>query len=282
MKKRGIAVLVAIILILAVALPAFAITYGEPDEGQHPYVGMIGFYDENGDWLWRCSGTLLSPRLMLTAGHCTAYDPEYGTPASAEIWFDEEIIYDPDLDDYVNPVWATGVPYPHAGYVGLYIPDTHDIGVVVLDEPVEMARYGQLPPLGFLDDMANKKDRESVIFTDVGYGVNDMRPVVVSLRTRYKALSFLLNLENAVTDGYNLQTSNNPGKWAEDGVSGGTCFGDSGGPIFYGGYDSDLVVGIVSFGMNANCDGPDFAYRVDIVDSYDFLSDFAEYGITFP
>jgi len=168
-----------------------------------------------------------------------------------------------------------GVPYPHPDYIGLYIPATHDVGVVILDEPVSMPRYGELPELGMLDELATQRGHSDTVFTVVGYGLNDIKPEEISLRIRYKALSNLVSLRSALTDGYNLQTSNNPGQWADgDGISGGTCFGDSGGPVFYGGYDSDLVVGVTSFGLNANCTGTDFAYRLDIADSMDFLSQF--------
>ena len=39
--------------------------------------------------------------------------------------------------------------------------------------------------------------------------------------------------------------------------------GDSGGPVFYGGYESNVIVAVTSFGLNALCRGTDFAYRTD-------------------
>jgi secreted trypsin-like serine protease len=69
----------------------------------------------------------------------------------------------------------------------------------------------------------------------------------------------LQNLRSALTDGYNMQASNNLGR---DG--GGTCFGDSGGPVFLDGSASNLIVGVTSFGLSANtCRGVDFSYRLD-------------------
>ena len=277
MNKKWIITLIILAVLLVIAVPVAAITYGEQDYGEHPYVGLIGFYDEDWNWMWRCSGTLLSDQLVLTAGHCTAYDPEYGTPAHAKIWFDEQIFYDPDLDDYTNPDFYDGIPKPHPGWTGaLTIPETHDIGVVVLDQPVEgIDEFGQLPSLGLMDEVGSKSAKRKVILTSVGYGVNDMYPEQISLRTRYQAQSFLINLINAMTDGWNIMSSNNPGQWvgSEEYTSGGTCFGDSGGPVFLGGSDSDLIVGITSFG-NSACAGTDFSYRVDIQDSQDFLNQF--------
>ncbi|MBN2555202.1 MAG: trypsin-like serine protease [Anaerolineales bacterium] len=137
-----------------------------------------------------------------------------------------------------------------------------------------MPRYAQLPEAGMLDELATRRGHHEKVFTVVGYGLNDIRPETISYCIRYKALSNLVSLRSALTDGYNIQTSNNPGQWTEEGISGGTCFGDSGGPVFYGGYDSDLVVAVTSFGMNANCSGTDFAYRVDTADSLGFLAPF--------
>ena len=283
MNKKWLKTLIALALLLAVAIPVAAITFGEQDFGEHPYVGLIGFYDADGEWMWRCSGTLLSPQLVLTAGHCTGVDLELGAPAQARVWFDEEIIYDPVIDDYTNPVFYDGVPVPHPAWDGLlHIPETHDIGVVVLDEPVEgIDEFGQLPPLGVMDEVGAKSDKRQVILTSVGYGVNDLKPEprALSYRTRWQAQSFLIHLYNTYTDGWNIMSSNNPGQWvgseSEDVTTGGTCFGDSGGPVFLGLSDSDLVVGIVSFG-NSGCAGADFSYRVDIQDSYDFLGQFIE------
>ncbi len=35
----------------------------------YPYVGLVVFYDSAGEFIWRCSGSLIDPRTFLTAGH---------------------------------------------------------------------------------------------------------------------------------------------------------------------------------------------------------------------
>ena len=80
---------------------------------------------------------------------------------------------------------------------------------------------------------------------------------VTSFRERLMAQAQLTNLRSNLTDGFNLQTNGNgTGR-------GGTCSGDSGGPVFYGDFESDLIVGVTSFGLNSYCRGVDFAYRTD-------------------
>jgi secreted trypsin-like serine protease len=54
---------------------------------------------------------------------------------------------------------------------------------------------------------------------------------------------------------------------------GGTCYGDSGGPHFLGGVESNLIVSITVTG-DAVCKATDKTYRMDIDSARDFLEDF--------
>lgn len=299
MRKPMVGIALALVLVAAIVVPAAAITYGAVDS-EHPYVGMVGFFDENWNWLWRCSGTLLSDSVFLTAAHCTSPDPEIGTPAHARIWFTqtgEAIALDPILLDYpdlecwqADPdgrAWTgypcvskyTGTPIANPQYVGIVLPDTHDVGLVLLDQPAAGLGHGQLPTERYLDFLATRRGLNDVTFTSVGYGLNDVYPETISLRTRYYAVSHLISLKSALTDGFNIQTSNNPGGWLKDPdlPSGGTCFGDSGGPLFLTG--TNLVVGITSFGMNGSCSGTEFAYRTDSPSARSFL---VSHGVPVP
>ena len=144
-------------------------------------------------------------------------------------------------------------------------PNIHDVGVVILDEPyypdgtnAANSKYGELATDGYLDRaFKGARGGKDVFFRASGYGLSYASPVrAVSFRERLMADGKLVNLRSANTAGFNLQTQGN-GKG-----KGGTCSGDSGGPIFYP-KGSNTMVAVTSFGMNANCRGVDFAYRLD-------------------
>jgi hypothetical protein len=250
-----------IVLCLGQSGPGNAITYGEPDNGAHGYVGLALFLSE-GQIVTFCSGTLMSPSVFLTAAHCAAGSD------TALVWFDDVVERDNP------PVPILGLPIPHPAFDDFAtFPNTSDVGVVLLEEDVWMATYGELPDLGVLDALSTRRGHQNRLFTVVGYGLELIRPfdplVPPEFVTRRAAPSMLINLESALTDGYNLQTSGNPGQGMG---TGGVCKGDSGGPVLLG--DSNVVVGVISFGQNAICRGVGFHYRTDIDNTQDFLDGF--------
>lgn len=257
MRRRAVAVVAGFVMLLLAAYPAGAVTDGVPDGGAHPYVGLVVFYDAAGTPTHRCSGTLLSPTVLLTAGHCTE------GAASAQVWFDEFVTLDLG---YPFEGGYTGVPLTHPNFL-FVLPNTNDVGVVVLDKRVKGIRtFGVLPELGTLDALATERGRQETWFTVVGYGLQEVKPTEMAERTRLQAVVQLINLRSALTDGFNIHHTNAPG------TGGGTCFGDSGGPVFMG--DSNVIVGITSFGLNPNCVGGGFAYRTDIASAQDFILQF--------
>ncbi|MEN8260417.1 MAG: trypsin-like serine protease [Pseudomonadota bacterium] len=234
--------------------------WAPPDGDAHPYVGLV-IFDVEGQPSHRCSGTLLTPTLFLTAGHCTA-----GTDA-ARIWFETEIT-DPFFP-FTGGTSISGTPHTHPDFADFAgFPNTSDVGVVILDEPVWMPVYGQLPDVGALDGLDSRRGLQNQHFTIVGYGLQAVVPSLMADRVRYQGTPMLVELNSARTGGFNIHLSSNRGKRAP----GGSCFGDSGGPALL--HDSDVVAGVGSFVLNRNCVGAGFYYRVDTDHAQDFINDF--------
>ena len=266
MSKRTVLLAVLAAWLLSFAGSAGAITGNWTKDFVHDNVGLIVFYTPNtpageDPFSHRCSGTLISSTLMVTAGHCTQ-----GVD-SGRVYFQQAAApnYDPNAfggwggDPTTGYPYQNGVTFKRADNFGFLLgfPETGDLGVVVLDTPVTPANgFAKLPGVGDVDayiDAAAKKQQAR--FTVSGYGLSDQDPVPVSFRERLMATSYAVNNEAPITE-FNLKTTAN----ASQG-KGGTCNGDSGGPVFF--YGSNVIAAVTSFGMNGQCKGLDFSYRLD-------------------
>lgn len=264
MKKTIFTVVFLLVLVLSQVSAAQAVTDGELDGNRHPYVGLMVAQDAEGSPLWRCSGTLLSSTIFLTAGHCTE-----SPAAHVEIWFASDVESGIPGNGYPYDGEVGGTPYTHPQYN----PDAfylYDLGVVVLDRPVRKSKYGVLPGLNELDSLATSRGLQDVTFTAVGYGLQMSFPDAASWkennqRVRMVAYPHLVQINSGLVGDYSLLLSNNAN-------SGGTCFGDSGGPNFID--HSNVLAGVTSFGLNGNCAGTGGVYRVDKVDDLDWLATF--------
>ena len=257
---------IATILALAVVAvyPASAITNGELDGDGHPYVGIMVAIDENGDPRWRCSGALISPTVYVTAGHCTE------SPAvTAEIWFAADVESGipgngyPFVGEVSGTAWTSPAYNPNAFFL-------NDLGVVLLDEPVVLDEYATLvEEAGQLNALKTRRGLQNQTFTAVGYGLQQINPVFIQAeRVRMVATPHLIQINvPGFTGDFSILLSNNHS-------TGGTCFGDSGGPNFIG--DSNVIGGVTSFGINGNCAGTGGVYRLDRQHDLEWLNDFLE------
>lgn len=281
MKRTHIAIAVALITALVLVVPAAAVQFGEPDGNAHPQVGLLVFdteqcsVNDEGDEVcvdvptWRCSGTLLSSTVMVTAGHCT-----FGT-SGGRVWFDADV-----------GAGRPGNGYPFAGGTGIEFAEIHthpeydddafflhDAGIVILSSPVDDVAYGSLSPVGLLDEIATQRGLQDQSFTVVGYGLQSVVPTLQADLVRHRGEVRLIDVNGVfgIPKGTAASFTNAPG----EGVGpGGTCFGDSGGPVFYG--DSLEIAAITSFGVNANCAGTGGGYRVDTADDQAFINSFLD------
>ena len=262
MIRKSVLVVVALATcVAALVAPAMAITDGTRDT-VHTSVGLVRFTTVDGRF--RCSGTLISPTVVLTAGHCTE-----GPATNVYVSFDTDLALDP-LAPGITPQekanreahYIKGTAHPDPGWTGkLSLAKQHDQGVVVLDAPATSKWPNivpaQLPPLRFLDRNQGKLKNET--FTLVGYGVNiGAKKVQIVVPERRSTTSYLKNVQKEVVV---FQINDQDSK-----AGGGSCFGDSGG----------AVLGDASYVNSFSCNATGSYQRDDTSYSRNFLNQFLD------
>lgn len=291
-------------MVMAIVPQAGAITTGSPDGGDHPMVGQLLFFvpdaidsrfDDPGAW-FTCSGTLLDEDTLLSAGHCTFAVGLDGASTTAgggdgnggnDVWVNFEEFPDfsiltpssvfapgdnagrytswsTSLDGSAE--WIRGTANSHPDYADptFFLADA---GIVELDEATVLADYGEVAPEDHLEQFATQRGPDQR-FTAVGYGLESGFPTFSGGDARMQATMQLVSLRGAYgLGGTSVTFSSNPGRG-----QGGTCFGDSGGPVFEAG--TFTIVAVTSFGITFNCVEPGGYYRVDTAAAQDFIDDF--------
>lgn len=270
-------VLAAAALALTFAAPASAITGGERDGAGHPNVGLILFYDATGRY--RCSATLVAPTIVLTAAHCTI-----GTLGKTGVTFTSDIAeqgpspFPPAAHPSAGYTAAeltamgmlSGTAYTHPHYSDFTdVRNWNDVGLIVLDEPVVGIAAASLPPRGFLDGYAQPK-LNSTLFTVVGYGTEVRKPDAGPQKPQPMSYPLVRRVTTSPGQKLTTQILQLNGVINDVRGGGGTCFGDSGGPVFLNGY----LVADTSYGYTENCRYLGGYQRLDIKSVQDWLATF--------
>jgi len=274
MRGRLAVIATVVMLALALATPASAITNGKPDS-THPYVGLVGTINTETGARSLCTGSLIAEDVVLTAGHCThGYDIAF-------VWFGENVDPDPATGVF-------GIPLAHPGYDRKTL--RRDVGMVLLaSKPPGVSGTALLPGKPRVVDDLKNKTRLRV----VGYGVQSqlkipgkyLKPYFQPEKGQPKPppppywrwdTSFPLERVQAPSElvsgkfkrsADDLRASLNSSRG-----KGGACFGDSGGPVLLDG--TDTVLAVNSYVNNYNCKGVGYSQRVDIQDVLDWIGGF--------
>ena len=264
--------------LVAPAGPAAASTGGTIDTANtYSGVGMIAFYDDGGRY--RCSATLVSPTVLLTAAHCT-FGVEGRTAVTFKVLVDDaapsnlpaakDTAAGYTAADLVGTGYVAGTAVTHPAYSDFTDVDNwNDVGVILLDAPVTGVALTPIAGLGTLDRI-QRRDLRSTLFRAVGYGT-EVRQATSGPRKptpqSYPIVRRYVDMPGQKLTPQILQTNGNEN---DNAGTGGTCFGDSGGPLLLGG----RIVGVTSYGYTSNCRYIDGYQRVDIGVVQDWLDGF--------
>jgi hypothetical protein len=231
---------------------------GSPDTKHRGVAAMV--VKENGQWREVCTATLISPTVLVTAGHCVYYTNLYGL-APAYVSFADT--YQPGVSPLI-PVTLHG----YADYTANAMKDDEDIGVLVMEKAINTRPIAQLPPANFLDDLAlaGAFGPGSILYA-VGYGVDSVGPGQQFVPTNQRRIGKLT--VRSIPNGHEYLYLNTSANKGNDGL----CYGDSGGPSFFTYAGTEYLVA-TTVGGDGSCRSLEYVHRTDGPIARSFLANF--------
>jgi Trypsin len=289
--RRSFLVFSVALTFVATPVVAMAVTGGLADGNRHPYVA---YYDNFNTF---CSGTLISPTVLVTAAHCMAGEESgIGTNSVTQAQL-VAVSFDPQLAETPFPerVWYIGSYYSDPQYGsarGGVTQSTHDVAIVVFSTagcqppsflpiancgPVPSSatngQYGNLPSAGLIDNLPNNAPLDIV-----GYGANTIlkgsgpcsancRPAPDYPFSRYAGTATYVSSNDFMSQEFIKFHQNDSG----------VCFGDSGGPELLAG--TNTMISENTGVTNGGCKGVAYAERLDLAQNLSWIASTAtRYG----
>lgn len=274
---RKLLIVAAVLALSLVAIaPVGAITGGQPDGDGHPYGALLlvpGYTF--------CSGTLIAPNIVLTAGHCTSF---WSAAGITEVWvtFDSEAAVNPATWEITGGTWYQAHDWAtHPAYVDANWPFTRDYGLAFLDEAVAGITPAALPEEGVLSELIGDTGQTNWRFNDVGYGQDGVN---VAQKPYTRNYDFIRKVsEQRYNPSQGAVGTQDPTWFILGSVPsdqhGAGCGGDSGSGIFPAAEDSfgDTVLAVHTGGYRMGYGGricgriTSLNHRIDVPDVLDWI-----------
>ena len=252
MRTRLVAALVAALAVVGLSAPAEASHQRSAGQRRPPECWVSSCSTTpSGTPMHRCSGTMISATTLLTAGHCTV-GHRLGTGVVQRERHHRL--------GYPSTGGFTGTPETFPGYTR--------------HRPEHRRRRSRPPRLSSrIRNVVDRFRRRARLARDTA------RPAERELhRRRLRPAGHPPDRRWPTASDSRAGQAHQPAQRADrrlqhpspgaPGTGGGTCFGDSGGPILI---KTHTIVAVTSFGLNANCAGGGFGFRVDTQAVHDFI-----------
>jgi hypothetical protein len=216
-----------------------------------------------------CSAALISPVVVVTASHCTAFFEDDLAPLGYApfVSFDNPIPFG-DLTSHRTNLIPVEQVVTNPNY-NQSQSDPGDIAVLIVrEQSTRGITPAVLPPAGLLDQLSEQNALQNAVFTPVGYGLQNRvtgggPPFFQDLNPAPRMYAF--SSFNALNRAF-LRLSQNPSTG-----NGGTCFGDSGGPNFFN-YNGARLLAAITITGDSVCRSTNVTYRLDIASARNFLA----------